>query len=71
MKEESLLDLIHNDVYGPFKTTIIHGERYLVTFTDDYRYGYAYLIKHNSKTFVVFRTFQKIDNQLGKMIKIL
>ena len=70
---KDLLDLIHTDVCGPFRSATRHGERYFVTFTDDFsRYGYVYLIKHKSETFRVFRTYQnEVQNQLGKSIKIL
>ena len=67
------MDLIHTDVRGPFRSPTRHGERYFITFTDDFsRYGYVYLIKHKSETFRVFRTYQnEVQNQLDKSIKIL
>ena len=44
---EGLLDLIHTDVCGPFRSTTRDANRFYVTFTDDYsRYGYMYLIKN-------------------------
>ena len=44
---EGLLDLIHTDVCGPFRSTTRDVNCFYVTFTDDYsRYGYIYLIKH-------------------------
>ena len=58
-RSKGLLDLIHTDVCGPFRSPTRHGERYFVTFIDDFsRYGYVYLIKHKSETFRVFRTYQ-------------
>ncbi|KAI3724048.1 hypothetical protein L2E82_35813 [Cichorium intybus] len=46
---EGLLDIIHTDVCGPFRTTTKDGTRFYVTFTDDFsRYGYIYLIKNKS-----------------------
>ena len=70
---KDLLELVHTDVCGPFRSPTRHGERYFVTFTDDFsRYGYVYLIKHKSETFGVFKTYQnEVHNQLGKRIKIL
>ena len=48
---EGLLDLIHTDVCGPFRTAIRDATRFYVTFTDDYsRYGCIYLIKQKLKT---------------------
>ncbi|GKC51515.1 retrotransposon protein, putative, ty1-copia subclass [Tanacetum coccineum] len=54
---EGLLDLVHTDVCGPFRSATKYGNRYYVTFTDDFsRYGYVYLIKHKSDTFEVFKS---------------
>lgn len=56
---EGLLDLIHTDVCGPFKTATRDGSRFDVTFTDDYsRYGYIYLIQHKLETFEMFNEFK-------------
>ncbi|GJR55631.1 retrotransposon protein, putative, ty1-copia subclass, partial [Tanacetum coccineum] len=70
---EGLLDLVHTDVYGPFRSATKDGKRYYVTFTDDFSiYGYVYLIKHKSDTFEVFKRYQnKVENQLGRKIKVL
>ncbi|GJZ58304.1 retrotransposon protein, putative, ty1-copia subclass [Tanacetum coccineum] len=55
---EGLLDLVHTDVCGPFRSATKDGKRYYVTFTDDFsRYGYVYLIKHKSDTFEVFKSY--------------
>ena len=68
-----LLELIHTDVCGPFRTATKIDKKYFVTFTDDFsRYGYVYLIKHKHETFEVFKRFQnEVENRLGKKIKIL
>ncbi|KAI3513141.1 hypothetical protein L1887_20467 [Cichorium endivia] len=70
---EGLLDIIHTDVCGPFRTTTKDGTRFYVTFTDDYsRYGYIYLIKNKSDTFEKFKKFKNgAENQLGRKIKML
>ncbi|KAI3720980.1 hypothetical protein L2E82_31980 [Cichorium intybus] len=70
---EGLLDIIHTDVCGPFRSTTKDGTRFYVTFTDDFsRYGYIYLIKHKSDTFEKFKEFKnEVENQLGKKIKML
>ncbi|KAD3337408.1 hypothetical protein E3N88_32928 [Mikania micrantha] len=69
---EGLLDLIHTDVCGPFRSTTRDANRFYVTFTDDYsKYGYIYLIKHKSETFEKFKEFkQEVENQLGRKIKM-
>ncbi|GKB87225.1 retrotransposon protein, putative, ty1-copia subclass [Tanacetum coccineum] len=65
---EGLLDLVHTDVCGPFRSATKDGKRYYVTFTDDFsRYGYVYLIKHKSDTFEVFKsemTTQSSDSEI-------
>ncbi|GJV38045.1 putative RNA-directed DNA polymerase [Tanacetum coccineum] len=56
---EGLLDLVHTDVCGPFRSATKDGKRYYVMFTNDFsRYGYVYLIKHKSDTFEVFKRYQ-------------
>ncbi|GJU39483.1 retrotransposon protein, putative, ty1-copia subclass [Tanacetum coccineum] len=53
---EGLLDSVHTDVCGPFRSTTNDGKCYYVTFTNDFsRYGYVYLIKHKSDSFQVFK----------------
>ncbi|KAJ9553804.1 hypothetical protein OSB04_017849 [Centaurea solstitialis] len=70
---EGLLDLVHTDVCGPFRSATKDGKRYYVTFTDDFsRYGYVYLIKHRLDTFEVFKRYQnEVENQLGRKIKVI
>ncbi|KAI3815888.1 hypothetical protein L1987_15571 [Smallanthus sonchifolius] len=72
-RAKDLLGLVRTDVRGQFRTMSRSGERYFVTFTDDFsRYGYVYLMKHKHETFEMFKQFQnKVQNQLGKMIKML
>ncbi|KAK1424234.1 hypothetical protein QVD17_19555 [Tagetes erecta] len=72
-RAKDLLGIIHTDVCGPFKTMTRNGERYFITFTDDYsRYGYVFLLKHKDEAFEVFKVFQnEVQNQLNKTIKVL
>src|SRR3954468_19595046 len=68
-----LLEIIHNDVCGPMSVEARSRYRYFLTFTDDLsRYGYIYLMKHNSGTFEKFKEFQsEVDNHRNKKIKFL
>ena len=70
---KDLLDLIHTDVCGPFRATTRNGERYFVTFTNDFSiYGFIYLMENKSDTFEVFKGFKnEVENQMGKKIKML
>ncbi|KAI3708868.1 hypothetical protein L2E82_38397 [Cichorium intybus] len=72
-RAKDLLGIIHTDVCGPFKPMTRYGERYFITFTDDFsRFGYVYLIKHKHEAFEMFKMFQsEVENQLNKAIKVL
>lgn len=72
-RAKDLLGIIHSDVCGPFKPITRNGERYFITFTDDYsRYGYVYLLRHKHESFEMFKIFKnEVENQLNKTIKIL
>ncbi|KAD4385131.1 hypothetical protein E3N88_25299 [Mikania micrantha] len=72
-RASDLLGLIHTDVCGLFRIMSRSGERYFITFTDDFsRYGYVYLLKHKHEAFEVFKVFQnEVQNQLGKTIKAI
>ncbi|KAK8923585.1 hypothetical protein KSP39_PZI019845 [Platanthera zijinensis] len=51
-------DLIHSDIWGPYKVTSISGYRYFITFIDDYsRTTWLYLLRDRSELPRVFRAF--------------
>ena len=68
----NVLELIHIDIYGPFPKASWNGQRYFITFIDDYpRYGYLYLIHEKSQDLDVFKSFKvEVELQLGNQIKI-
>jgi hypothetical protein len=72
-RTSDLLALIHTDVCGPMSTCTRNGDRYFITFIDDYsRYDYVYLMRHKSESFEKFKEFKtKVENQLNKSIKTL
>lgn len=35
-RAKDILEIVHTDVCGPFQTTGFNGERYFVSFIDDY-----------------------------------
>ncbi|KAK8708622.1 hypothetical protein V6N13_059660 [Hibiscus sabdariffa] len=48
------------------------GFQYFITFTDDFRYGYIYLMCHKSEALEKFKEFKnEVQNQHGKSIKAL
>jgi hypothetical protein len=72
-KSSELLEVIHSDIYGPFRTKTHRGIEYFITFIDDYsRYGYIYLIRNKSEAINKFKEFKlEVDKQLGRFIKTL
>ena len=70
-RSSNVLELIHTDICGPFPTASWNGQRYFITFIDDYsRYGYIYLIYEKSQSLDVFKAYKaEVENQLDKKIK--
>jgi transposase InsO family protein len=72
-KAEQVLDLVHSDVCGPFRVTGINGQKYFVTFIDDFsRFAFTYTMNDKtSKTlFSAFQNFLTIaENQTDKHLK--
>lgn len=68
-----LLEIIHSDVVGPFQQKSFSGNRYLLTFVDDYsRKVFAIPIKKKSDVFNEFVNFKNlVENQCSSKIKIL
>ena len=58
VKAQTILELIHTDICGPFDPCFT-GERYFITFIDDYsRYMYLYLIHEKSESLNKFKDFK-------------
>ena len=66
-----VLELIQIDICRPFPIASWNGQRYFITFIDDYSwYGYLYLIHEKFQALDVFKSFKsKVELQLGKKIK--
>lgn len=67
------LSLIHTDLCGPIPTTSLTGNKYLLTFIDDYsRFCFTYYIPDKASTLSLFRLFKaQVENQLDRTIKVL
>ncbi|GJX29327.1 putative RNA-directed DNA polymerase, partial [Tanacetum coccineum] len=68
---ESLGDLIHLDLWGPYRVTSREGYRYFLTIVDDFsRAVWVYLLKSKDEVFGYFVEFVNlIANQFLKRIK--
>jgi Fe2+ transport system protein FeoA len=72
-RTSNILELIHTDICELNGMLTRGGNRYFITFIDDYsRYTYVYLIKHKHEAFDMFKTYKnEVENHLSKKIKIL
>lgn len=70
-RASDILEIIHTDVCGPIKQTGYKGQRYFVTFIDDYsRYADVYIIKSKDQVFDCFVEYVNVMmNLTGKKVK--
>jgi len=67
------LQIIHSDVCGPIEPVGLNGERYFVSFTDDFtRRTWVYTMKAKSEVLQNFKTFvELVHNKGSQRIQIL
>jgi len=67
----SILEMIHIDICCP--DIDAHGQKYFITFIDDYsRYINVYLLHNKNETLDAFKVFKaEVENQCGKQINIV
>ena len=72
-RSSKILELIHSDVCGPMKANGIGGEKYFVTFVDDFsRKIYVDFMENKSEVEDKFRSFKKmVENETEENIKRL
>ena len=72
-KAKEILEIVHTDVCGPFKTTGFNAEKYFVSFIDDYsKIVRVYCIKSKDEVLDCFISFvNESENLTGKRIKFL
>lgn len=72
-RSTALLDVLYSDVCGPFETASIGGNKYFVSFVDEYsRKLWIYLLKAKSEVCSVFKMFKVMaEKQSGRYIKVL
>ncbi|KAL4278554.1 hypothetical protein GQ457_03G001430 [Hibiscus cannabinus] len=67
------LEIVHTDIAGPFDIPSLGGNRYYITFIDDYsRKCWVYILKEKSEALAKFKEFKAMaEKQSGQYIKIL
>ena len=73
IKSKEKLQLVHTDVCGPMQTQSFGGNRYFITFTDDYsRSCKVYFLKKKSEAFEKFKEFKAAaEKESGQKVKAL
>lgn len=72
-KAKEILEIIHTDINGPHPTIGNNGERYFLSFIDDYsKIAKVYCIRTKSETYDCFVDYVNlVENMTGKRIKNL
>eukprot|EP00253_Pinus_taeda_P027111 PITA_27111 len=73
IRAKSLLEIVHYDVCGLMQIPSFSGNRYVLTFIDDYtRKTWVYMLKQKSEVFEKFCHFKTLaEKQCGHYIKML
>ena len=68
-----ILQLVHSDVVGPFRVRSLGGEKYFVTFINDFsRKTWIYFISSKDQVFEKFKLFlHEFEHMFGKKLRIL
>ncbi|XP_019255206.1 PREDICTED: uncharacterized protein LOC109233798 [Nicotiana attenuata] len=69
----SPFDLVHMDLWGPYKTPTYDKKYYFLTIVDDFsRFTWIHSLQLKSETIVVIKNFMlMVRNQFGVMVKVL
>jgi transposase InsO family protein len=73
MREEGILQLVHNDVFGPVSVPSLGKYVYYVSFIDEFsRNTWIYFLRKKYEVFDRFKEFKAlVENQTEKRIKVL
>lgn len=67
------LEIVHTDIAGPFDIPSLGGNRYYLTFIDDFsRKSWVYIIKEKAEALDKFKEFKALaEKQSGQYLKVL
>lgn len=67
-RTKSALEVVHSDVCGPMEVETLGGNKFFVTFTDEFtRKVWIYLLKKKSQVFRVFRKYKTMVEKQSKL----
>jgi len=69
----AIFDYVYTDLWGYAPVTSIGGEKYLLTFIDDFsRKVWVYILKSRDETFACFRQWKAmVETQIERKVKYL
>ena len=70
-RSSTILEIIHSNICCPNMDA--HGQKYFITFIDDYsRFMYLYMLHNKNEALDAFKIFKvEVEKQCGKPIKII
>lgn len=73
IRSSQLLEIVHTDICGPFDVPSLSGEKYFITFINDFsRYGYIYLLHEKSQALNALEVYiTEVERQLDRKVKII
>ena len=68
-----MFDVVHMDLWGPYKTPTLDRKHYFLTIVDDYsRFVWVHLLQLKSKTIVAIKIFlSMIKTQFNSHVKVV
>ena len=72
-RAKEILELVHNDVFGPMLIPSLGRSKYYVSFVDEFsKMAWIYFLKKKSEVFERFLEFKSlVENQTDRKIKVL
>ena len=72
-RAEKVFDLIHIDIWGPYRVSTRMNHRYFLTLVDDHsRVTWVHLLKHKSDAFTAIQNFVNMSRtQFGEQVKAI
>ena len=72
-RAKKALELVHSNLSGPITLSYNRGQRYLITFIDDYsRKTWMYFLQEKFEAFAAFKNYKVlVEKEVGSPIKVL